>query len=91
MRSILVIIILTFFLTSEAKECDVLTLEQEIHLTQNIALVTVGGFFNDSIELRVVKKWKGDSILDRNKLDSVRPILEVPVGNEVKESQKDSL
>ena len=64
MRSIVVIIIFSFFLTSEAKDCDVLTLEQEIHLTQNIALVTVGGFFNDSIELRVVKKWKGDSILN---------------------------
>ena len=64
MRSILVIITFTFFLTSKAKDCDVLTLEQEIHLTQNIALVTVGGFFNDSIELKVVKKWKGDSILN---------------------------
>ena len=34
---------------------------------------------------------QSDSILDRNKLDSVTPILEVPVGIEVKESQKDSL
>ncbi len=34
---------------------------------------------------------QSDSILDRNKLDSVTPILEVPVGIEVKESQRDSL
>jgi preprotein translocase subunit SecG len=32
-----------------------------------------------------------DSILDRNKLDTVAPIINVPIGSEVKESEKDSL
>jgi len=34
---------------------------------------------------------QGVPILDKNKLNSVTPIFEVPIGNEVKESVKDSL
>tara|TARA_B110000211_G_C14048309_1_gene540036 strand:- start:1020 stop:1700 length:681 start_codon:yes stop_codon:yes gene_type:complete len=64
MKYFLSIIILSFFLSSEAQKCETLTLDQEIQLTQNIALVTIGGIVNDSIEVNVIKKWKGDSILN---------------------------
>ena len=65
MKYSLIVIVFSFFLVSKAQDCETLTLDQEIQLTQNIALITIGGFLNDSIEVNVIKKWKGDSILNR--------------------------
>lgn len=46
-----------------AQDCEELTLKQEVQMTENIALVSAGKVTNDSIEIEVIKKWKGDSIL----------------------------
>jgi hypothetical protein len=62
MKNFIGIIVFFISASANAQDCEVLTLDQEIQLTQNIALVTVGGIIRDSIEVNVVKKWKGDSI-----------------------------
>jgi hypothetical protein len=62
MRYIFGIIIFSFVFSTKAQNCEMLTLDQEIQLTQNIALVTIGAVVGDSIEVNVIKKWKGDSI-----------------------------
>jgi hypothetical protein len=64
MKYLFSVIIFSVFISAKAQNCDVLTLDQEIQLTQNIALVRTGNYVGDSIEVSVIKKWKGDSISD---------------------------
>lgn len=47
-----------------AQDCEELTLKQEVQMTENIALVSASDVIGDSIQVDVVKKWKGDSIPD---------------------------
>ena len=47
---------------SRSQKCEDLTLEQEVYMSENIALVQSIGVIGDSVQLQVLKKWKGDSI-----------------------------
>lgn len=43
-------------------QCDDLSLLEEISVTENVALVIGNEVKGDSIEIEILKKWKGDSI-----------------------------
>lgn len=45
-----------------SQECEELTIEQEVLITENIALVQTSSIIGDSIHVQVIKKWKGDSV-----------------------------
>lgn len=46
----------------KSQDCEDLSIEQEVYMTENIALVKSHKVIGDSVELEVIKKWKGDSI-----------------------------
>jgi len=64
MKYLFVAIIFSVFTSGKAQDCEMSTLDQEIQLTQSIALVQTGDYVGDSVEVSVIKKWKGDSILN---------------------------
>lgn len=53
-----------FFLiaTNTFAQCEDLSLEQEVSMTENVAIVQGLEVIGDSIQIEVIKKWKGDSI-----------------------------
>ncbi|MBI33976.1 MAG: hypothetical protein CMP67_01255 [Flavobacteriales bacterium] len=61
MRLFTSILLLLSFVGIRA-QCESVTLKQEFETTQNIALVQAKKLHNDSIQVEIVKKWKGDSI-----------------------------
>lgn len=65
MKIVRVVFFLVIAIASRAQECDILTLDEEIQITQNIALVTTGGFLGDSVVVNVIKKWKGNIDADQ--------------------------
>lgn len=64
MRVVLLFLVVLFHLEAFTQDCEILTIDQEVQLTENIALVHTRGFFGDSVKVEVLKKWKGDSIPD---------------------------
>lgn len=52
----------------KAQNCEDLSIEQEVYMTENIALVKSHQVVGDSVALEVIKKWKGDSVPDFFKL-----------------------
>jgi hypothetical protein len=50
---------------AKSQKCEDLTLEEEVYMSENIALVQGVSVVGDSVQLQVLKKWKGDSISNR--------------------------
>lgn len=73
MKTIFFIFFTTILNTNINAQCDDYTLKQEIVMTQNIALVRGNKIIGDSVEVEILKKWKGDSIeeLVKFKLENV--------------------
>lgn len=62
MKKIILLIFITVGLSVLAQDCEIQSIEDEMMMTENIALVTTDSLIGDSLLISVVKKWKGDSI-----------------------------
>lgn len=62
MKIIFSLLLLITSFSSFSQECEELTIEQEVLITENVALVQTSQIIGDSIFVHIVKKWKGDSI-----------------------------
>lgn len=68
MKRFLVLLIVLFTFDGFSQECEDLSLEEETIFTENIVLAQGFAIENDSVLLKTIKHWKGDSIPDTLKI-----------------------